>query len=276
MKPSSFQLKCWDFRRHSYFQSILLMDFTPKSHCHSHFNAAFRQRIGEKISMRSMAFRANISVWLSECEQKKSNWKKFFFLLIYLFFLLRFFVRVSFHLSCGIHRQASDNGNVSISILSFTPTREDNGKVLICRAINEVMKHSIKETTLKLNIYCKYFPCIYGMVFIFIGPTGRLQMAWLAFHPQQINRIKCGKHGLIPSIASLRLNFIRWLCILLPRLPKYAMCPNWCYSHVCLLLIVSINFHKALKINLFLVFWLCCDAIIFIHPMCSSVLQFCP
>lgn len=53
--------------------------------------------------------------------------------------------------------QASDNGNVSISILSFTPTREDNGKVLICRAINEVMKHSIKETTLKLNIYCKYF-----------------------------------------------------------------------------------------------------------------------
>lgn len=52
--------------------------------------------------------------------------------------------------------QSSDNGNVSISILSYTPVREDNGKVLICRAINEVMKHSIKETTLKLNIYCKY------------------------------------------------------------------------------------------------------------------------
>ncbi|XP_031621517.1 synaptogenesis protein syg-2 [Contarinia nasturtii] len=49
--------------------------------------------------------------------------------------------------------KASDNGNVSISILSFTPTREDNGKVLICRAVNEVMKHNIKETTLKLNIY---------------------------------------------------------------------------------------------------------------------------
>lgn len=57
--------------------------------------------------------------------------------------------------------QASDNGNVSISILSFTPTREDNGKVLICRAINEVMKHNMKETTLKLNIYCKYIYVCY-------------------------------------------------------------------------------------------------------------------
>lgn len=71
--------------------------------------------------------------------------------------------------------QASDNGNVTISILSFTPTREDNGKVLICRAINEVMKHSIKETTLKLNIYCEYCGIIFTMLFSFIGPTGKLR-----------------------------------------------------------------------------------------------------
>lgn len=54
------------------------------------------------------------------------------------------------------HLQSSDDGNVSISILSFTPARDDNGKILICRAINEVMKHSIRETSLKLNIYCEY------------------------------------------------------------------------------------------------------------------------
>lgn len=74
--------------------------------------------------------------------------------------------------------QASDNGNVTISILSFTPTREDNGKVLICRAINEVMKHSIKETTLKLNIYCEYIHNIYDMLFSFIGATAKLRLQY--------------------------------------------------------------------------------------------------
>lgn len=71
------------------------------------------------------------------------------------------------------HTKSSENGNVSISILSFTPTREDNGKVLMCRAINEVMKHSAKETTLKLNIYCKCLKDL-RLVFSFIGSIGKI------------------------------------------------------------------------------------------------------
>lgn len=69
----------------------------------------------------------------------------------------RTFARARMHTNMNVAIfQSSDDGNISISILSFKPTREDNGKVLICRAINEVLKHSIKETTLKLNVYCKY------------------------------------------------------------------------------------------------------------------------
>lgn len=85
--------------------------------------------------------------------------------------------------------QASDNGNVTISILSFTPTREDNGKVLICRAINEVMKHSIKETTLKLNIYCEYIHNIYDMLFSFIGATAKLRLQYTQhIHTNRLGR----------------------------------------------------------------------------------------
>lgn len=74
--------------------------------------------------------------------------------------------------------QSSDDGNISISILGFKPTREDNGKVLICRAINEVLKHSIKETTLKLNVYCKYFA--YSMYIYSCGKR------WALFQLNQI------------------------------------------------------------------------------------------
>lgn len=96
------------------------------------------------------------------------TWLKIPFWIAIIIFLTFFFLRLFYSMHTHTHKhiytldvvnhiwKASDNGNVSISILSYSPTREDNGKVLICRAMNEVMKHSIKETTLKLNIYCKY------------------------------------------------------------------------------------------------------------------------
>lgn len=50
----------------------------------------------------------------------------------------------------------SANGNVSTSMLNFTPRQTDNGKVLVCRATNELIKDEYKETTMKLNVCCKY------------------------------------------------------------------------------------------------------------------------
>lgn len=52
--------------------------------------------------------------------------------------------------------QVSSDGNVTSSILSFQPARQDNGKVLVCRASNELVKRGMKETSMKLNIFCKY------------------------------------------------------------------------------------------------------------------------
>ncbi|CAO1408851.1 unnamed protein product [Diamesa tonsa] len=49
--------------------------------------------------------------------------------------------------------KTSLDGNVTTSTLLFTPTREDNGKNLVCRATNELVKNGMKETTLKLNVF---------------------------------------------------------------------------------------------------------------------------
>lgn len=50
----------------------------------------------------------------------------------------------------------SEDGNVTTSILHFTPTREDNGKILSCRARNELLKDGEKINSMKLNVCCKY------------------------------------------------------------------------------------------------------------------------
>lgn len=38
------------------------------------------------------------------------------------------------------------------------PTRSDNGKSLTCRANNPVVKGGVEEATIKLNVFCEYFP----------------------------------------------------------------------------------------------------------------------
>lgn len=51
--------------------------------------------------------------------------------------------------------QVSEDGNMSTSILSFAPTRQDNGKTLTCRASNHLVQNGVEETSIKLNVFCK-------------------------------------------------------------------------------------------------------------------------
>lgn len=56
--------------------------------------------------------------------------------------------------------QVTSDGNISTSTLNFTPTRQDHDKTLVCRATNELVKKGIKETSMRLNVFCKYY-CAY-------------------------------------------------------------------------------------------------------------------
>ncbi|KAI9580580.1 hypothetical protein GQX74_015556 [Glossina fuscipes] len=51
----------------------------------------------------------------------------------------------------GHSQKVSEDGNVSISLLMITPTREDHGKALSCRATNELVRNGVRETAMKLN-----------------------------------------------------------------------------------------------------------------------------
>ncbi|XP_054746444.1 hemicentin-1 [Anastrepha obliqua] len=53
----------------------------------------------------------------------------------------------------GHSQKVSEDGNVSLSVLSITPTREDHGKALSCRATNELVRNGIRETAMKLNVF---------------------------------------------------------------------------------------------------------------------------
>ncbi|XP_030374861.1 uncharacterized protein LOC115624348 [Scaptodrosophila lebanonensis] len=53
----------------------------------------------------------------------------------------------------GHSQKVSEDGNVSTSVLSITPTREDHGKALSCRATNELVRNGIRETAMKLNVF---------------------------------------------------------------------------------------------------------------------------
>uniref|UniRef100_A0A1B0AS08 Ig-like domain-containing protein n=1 Tax=Glossina palpalis gambiensis TaxID=67801 RepID=A0A1B0AS08_9MUSC len=55
----------------------------------------------------------------------------------------------------GHSQKVSEDGNVSISLLMITPTREDHGKALSCRATNELVRNGVRETAMKLNVFCK-------------------------------------------------------------------------------------------------------------------------
>ncbi|KAG4069528.1 hypothetical protein HA402_006894, partial [Bradysia odoriphaga] len=52
----------------------------------------------------------------------------------------------------GHTQTVSADGNISTSTLHFTPTRQDNGKTLVCRATNELVKRGMKEASMKLNV----------------------------------------------------------------------------------------------------------------------------
>uniref|UniRef100_A0A182II24 Ig-like domain-containing protein n=1 Tax=Anopheles arabiensis TaxID=7173 RepID=A0A182II24_ANOAR len=56
------------------------------------------------------------------------------------------------------NQTTSEDGNSTLASLSFTPTREDHGKTLICRATNELVKRGTKETSMKLNVF--YLPTL--------------------------------------------------------------------------------------------------------------------
>nr|XP_036233970.1 uncharacterized protein LOC106620041 [Bactrocera oleae] len=53
----------------------------------------------------------------------------------------------------GHSQKVSEDGNVSLSVLSITPTRSDHGKALSCRATNELVRNGIRETAMKLNVF---------------------------------------------------------------------------------------------------------------------------
>ena len=47
-------------------------------------------------------------------------------------------------------------GNITRSILTFSPEHSDDGKVLTCRAENTQMKEGAMQDSWKLTVYCKY------------------------------------------------------------------------------------------------------------------------
>ncbi|KAF5301892.1 hypothetical protein FQA39_LY10547 [Lamprigera yunnana] len=53
----------------------------------------------------------------------------------------------------------SPDGNMSTSLLAFTPSRLDNGKALTCRATNQLVQGGVEETTIKLNVF--YVPILH-------------------------------------------------------------------------------------------------------------------
>lgn len=48
-----------------------------------------------------------------------------------------------------------DNTTTTVSILTFVPTKDDNGKYLTCRASNVVISQSAIEDGWKIVVYCK-------------------------------------------------------------------------------------------------------------------------
>ncbi|KAJ8966725.1 hypothetical protein NQ314_003342, partial [Rhamnusium bicolor] len=47
----------------------------------------------------------------------------------------------------------TEDGNSTTSILSFVPTRQDNGRSLTCRASNHLVQSGVEEATVKLNVF---------------------------------------------------------------------------------------------------------------------------
>lgn len=52
-------------------------------------------------------------------------------------------------------QQFSEQGNQSLSVLTFTPVMDDDGKYLTCRAENPIIPDSTIEDKWRLNVQCK-------------------------------------------------------------------------------------------------------------------------
>ena len=51
--------------------------------------------------------------------------------------------------------QVSPDGNVTTSVLKLRPTMQDHGQALSCRAENPVLTNSVKDDSVKLEVFCK-------------------------------------------------------------------------------------------------------------------------
>jgi hypothetical protein len=52
--------------------------------------------------------------------------------------------------------QHAEEGNQSVSVLSFVPVIDDDGKYLTCRAENPEINDSALEDRWRLNVHCEY------------------------------------------------------------------------------------------------------------------------
>lgn len=63
-----------------------------------------------------------------------------------------------FFFSFHLHAQFSESpDNQTLSVLTYKPTIDDDGKYLTCRAENEKIEGSMIEDRWLLTVHCKYF-----------------------------------------------------------------------------------------------------------------------
>ncbi len=59
-------------------------------------------------------------------------------------------------LSSNVRDSVNEDGNATISTITFVPDLEDNGKMLTCRADNLPMPHTALKDEKLLNVHCKF------------------------------------------------------------------------------------------------------------------------
>ena len=57
----------------------------------------------------------------------------------------------------GAYEKFQRGGNYTISTLQFTPKAQDNGKRLICKAVNSVFPETAVKSEIVLKVQCKFW-----------------------------------------------------------------------------------------------------------------------